>query len=129
MSISLTQQEWGLVIVSLSVTCYLLGKFRTISSIGLFTGIIWIGLNGWIISHLAALFGLIAAKAGPFVAGLLGVSVAGVFAAAVAVIAFKVGHDWMPRNSAKKSTFVLSGVLAIIVLAFITPVAALVQGV
>lgn len=129
MSVTLNQQEWGLVIVALSVTCYLLGKFKTLSSIGLFIGIIWIGLNGWIISHLAMLFGLIAAKAGPFVAGLLGVSVAGVFAAAVAVIAFKVLHDWAPKNPAKKSTFMLSGVLAIIVLAFITPVAALVQGV
>jgi MFS family permease len=129
MSIHLSQQEWGLVLVALAFAAYFTGKFKTLASVGLFIGILWIGLNGWIISHLAALFGLIAAKAGPVVAGIIGVSVAGVFAAAVAVLFYFVLHDWAPKNPAKRRTFWLSGVAAIITLVFLTPVVSLVQGV
>jgi hypothetical protein len=129
MSINLTQQEWGLVLVALSFAAYFTGKFKTLGSIGLFLGICWIGLNGWIITHLAGLFALASAKLGPFIAGVIGVSVAGVLAAAVAVLFYFVLHDWMPKNAAKRRTFWLSGVAAIVVVVFLTPVAALVQGV
>jgi hypothetical protein len=115
----------GPVLIALSVTCYLLGKFRTLSAVAVFAGILLTGLNGWIISHLAALFGWVASWAGPWIATATGWTTAGVGAALFAVIAFLVLHDWAPRNSAKKRTYWLSIALAIIIVAGAAPIAAL----
>lgn len=129
MSIHLSQPEWGAILVGLSIACYLLGRLPTVSSIMVFLGIVLIGLNGWLITHLAALLGIVARVVGPFVAGLLGVGAGAVAAAAVAVIYFVMLHDWHPKHSAKKRTYHLSWVAAIIAVAFLVPVATLIHGI
>jgi uncharacterized BrkB/YihY/UPF0761 family membrane protein len=119
--------EIGAILAALSITAYFLGVFRTLSSIGIFLAILMIGINGWLISHLAAVFGFIAARLGPFVAAATGVSIAFVGAALVCVIGFILIHGWLPKNAAKKKHFWLAAVFAVIVVAGATPFAALNQ--
>ena len=127
--IHLSQAEWGAVFIGISLAGYFLGRLPTISAILVFLGICFIGLNGWIITHLAMLLGLAARVLGPFLAGAIGVGAGGVAAAIIAVIAFIVLHDWMPKHSAQKRTYHLSWVLAVIVVAFLVPVATLIHGI
>ena len=87
----------GAIIAALSITFYLLGDFPTIRAIGIFVAILMIGINGWIISHVAALLGYVALR------------------------------GWLPRNKASKTTFWLSALLAVIIVAGATPFAALNQ--
>lgn len=129
MPIHLSQAEWGAVLIGLSLAGYFLGRLPTISAIMVFLGIVFIGLNGWIITHLAMALGLISRLLGPFIASALGVGIGGVAAAVIAVIAFITLHDWMPKHSAKKRTYHLSWILAVIVVAFLIPVATLIHGI
>jgi hypothetical protein len=121
----MTRQDWGAVIIALSFTSYFLGWLRTASAVGVFAGIIMVGINGWLISKVAVLLGWIEGLAGPYVTKLAGVSLAGFGAAVVCVVGWIVLHDWMPRNAAKKRTFWLSALLAIFIVTAATPFAAL----
>ena len=121
----MTQAEIGLIIVAVSITFYLLGKLKTWSSIGLFIGILMIGINGWIISHVAAALAFVSNLTTPFIAGALGVTAGAIGAAAVVVVLVVMIHDWLPRNAAKKRTFWLSGIAAILIASAATPFAAL----
>lgn len=117
----------GAIIAALSITFYLLGDFPTIRAIGIFVAILMIGINGWIISHVAALLAWIQGWAGPFVASITGISIAGIGAALVVVVGYVALRGWLPRNKASKTTFWLSALLAVIIVAGATPFAALNQ--
>jgi hypothetical protein len=121
----MNQAEIGAIVIALSLTSYFLGKFRTLSAVGIFAGIILTGLNGWLIGKTAAVLGWIESWAGPFVATVTGIGIAAIGAVIVCVVGFIVIHDWMPRNAAKKRTFWLSALLAIFIVAGATPFAAL----
>ncbi|HYK70407.1 MAG TPA: hypothetical protein VEV45_20855 [Streptosporangiaceae bacterium] len=117
----------GPVLIGLSIAAYFTGKFATLRSIAVFTGILLIGLTGWLITHLALLFAWVSSWAGPWLATLTGWSTAAIAATLFAVLAYFVIHDWMPRNQAKKRTYFLSIALAVIIVAGAAPIAALNQ--
>jgi hypothetical protein len=121
----MNQAEIGAIIGALSITFYLLGKFRTLTSIGIFISILLIGINGWIISHVAKLFAWVAGLVGPSLVTFTGVTIGGIAAALVCVVLAIMIHDWMPKNAAKKRTFWLSAAAAVLIASAATPFAAL----
>jgi hypothetical protein len=121
----MSQQEIGAVLIALSFTAYLLGKFGTLRSIGVFCGILLVGINGWLISHVSALFAWISGLLGPVVANVFGIAIGTVAAAVVCVLIFLMVHDWLPRNAAKKRTFWVSALVAVLIASAATPFAAL----
>jgi len=123
----MTPQEIGAVLIALSLCAYFTGKFRTISAVAVFAGIILTGLTGWIVTHTAMLLGWVSSWAGPWIASATGWTAATVGAVFFAVVAYFVIHDWAPRNSAKKRTYWLSALLALIIVAGAAPIVALNQ--
>jgi hypothetical protein len=117
----------GAILIGVSIAMYLTGKFRTLSAVMVFAGILLTGFNGWIVTHVAGLLTWVNSWAGAWLASVTGWSLATVGAVIVCMIIYKVLHDWSPRNSAKKSTYVLSALLAILIVAGATPFAALNQ--
>jgi hypothetical protein len=121
----MTTAEIGFILAALSVTAYALGKFRTASSVGIFVGILLIGLSGWVITHVAGILAAVTRAVGPVIGGFFGVSAAVLLAAASCVLIFIVLHGWLQKGKAKKHTFWLSALLAILIVAGATPFAAL----
>lgn len=122
---TISQPELGLIIIALSLTSYFLGVFRTLASAGIFTGILLVGLSGRVITLVAKLEGVGLALAGHVGATVFGVTAGTVVAVITVVTTFILLHDMAPRNSTKKRTFWLAAMLAVAIVASITPFAAL----
>ena len=108
----MSQTVLGALLVALSFTSYFLGKFRTLSAVGVFIGIILVGLSGTIGAIIGRLLTSVQSFAGTGTAFVFGVA-APVIVSAVLVYVFI--HDLMPRNSAKKRTFWIAAVLALLI--------------
>ena len=108
----MSQTELGALLVALSVTAYFLGKLPTLRSVGVFVGIILVGLGGTLGGIITHLTGTLHSLVGTGTTWAFGVTSFAIFSG---VLAFIVFHDWLPRNSAKKRTFVLSALLAILI--------------
>jgi riboflavin transporter FmnP len=123
----LTTPELGLVVVAVSTTLFLLGKARTLTSVGLFVGILMIGINGHVIAWSARALVGVENLIGVTAAKWLGIGAGAVAAALFAVVLTVIIHDWLPRNAAKRRTFYLAGVAGILIAASATPFAAVNQ--
>lgn len=121
----ITQTGIGLILIALSTAAYFKNGFPKLRSIGIFTGILLLGLSGWLLHLLARIMvfgGLLTSKLGALLFGVGGVAV---LAAIVAVMVYHVAHGWHPRGSAKKSHFWVAAALAIMIVSTATPFAAL----
>jgi hypothetical protein len=118
----MTPIEWGAVLVAASITFYFLGIFSTIRSIGIFIGIMLLGINGHIIGLAARVLEFAQNFLGTIVTWAFGAAVPGLLAIVLAIILI---NDWHPKNKAGKRTFWLAAGLAILIVAGATNIAAL----
>lgn len=121
----MNQTGTGLILIALSIAAYVLGRFATLRSIGIFAGILMLGFSGAVLHFTARLIAYGGALLGVLGEWAFGVGGGVVVAAIVAVMGFIVLHDWSPKNAAKKRTFFVSAILAVMVVAAGTPFAVL----
>jgi hypothetical protein len=117
--------EAGAIFIALSVTAYLLGKFATLRSVGIFLGVILVGINGHVVAFTARVLEILGRFTSVVLVWGLGVTAGIAGIVIVAVLGFIMIHDWMPRNAAKKRTFWISLAMGLIIAAGATGVAAL----
>jgi len=116
---ALGQAGTGFVLVALSAAMYWRNRFATIRAVLVFLGILLMG--GGVATIAARFIGFLMGLLGATVGHWLGVGTEAVVGAIVVILAFVVFHDWAPKNSAKKSTYWMSAVLAVIIVAGLTP--------
>lgn len=117
-----TPVEWGAILVAASLTFYFLGIFATIRSVGVFIGIMLLGINGHILAIAGHILGFVQNFLGTVVAWAFG---AGVPSLLIIVIGIILVNDWHPRNRAGKRTFWLATAAAILIVTGATGIAAL----
>lgn len=118
----MTPIEWGAILVAASVTFYFLGIFSTLRSIGVFLGILLLGINGHIIALAGHVLLFTQNFLGSVVAWAFGAAIPGILAIVLAIILI---NDWHPKNRAGKRTFWLAAAMAILIVTGGTGFAAL----
>lgn len=117
-----TPIEWGAILVAASITLYFLGIFATIRSIGIFLGILLLGVNGHVIALAGHVLGFVQNFLGTVMTWVFG---AGVPFLLVIVLGIVLIFDWHPKNRAGKRTFWIAAVVAILIVTGATGIAAL----
>lgn len=117
-----TPVEWGAILVAASITLYAIGIFATIRSVGIFLGILLLGINGHVIGFLGHILGFVQHFLGTIVTWALGATVPGLL---IIVIGIILVFDWHPKNRAGKRTFWLAAVAALLIVTSATGFATL----
>jgi uncharacterized BrkB/YihY/UPF0761 family membrane protein len=122
---TLDTAEWGAILIAVSVTAYLLGKLPTLRSIGIFLGVVLVGVNGHVIAFASRVAEILGRLTSVVLVWGLGITAGIAGVVIIAVLGFIMIHDWLPRNAAKKRTFWISLAMGLVVAAGATGVAAL----
>jgi hypothetical protein len=118
------QAGWGLILVALSGAMYWRNRFATVRAVLVALGILMIGFSNTVVHIVGHVMDLLTAVAGVTLGKWLGVGAGAVVGAGFIVLVFLMFHDWLPKNSAKKSTYWISIAVALIVVSAATPFAA-----
>lgn len=119
----MTPAEWGLVIAAVAVTLHFLKWMPTVASLGIFLGIILVGINGKLVLFASRLLEFVGRFVGSVGAYLFGVSATVIGVVIVVVLGVILIRHWSTK--AKRSTFWLAGIMAVIIAAGATGIAAL----
>jgi|SRR5215471_3089382 len=123
----ITQLDWGLIAVALAFAAHFKGRFKNAAPAAVFLGILAIGTSGRIVGLVARFLAWVITLVGRLGAQILGYSAATIILVIVAVAIFLFLHDMHPKHSAGRATFWLAVVLAVVISAGLTPIAALNQ--
>lgn len=121
----MSQATWGFLMIVLSAFLQWRNRLPTIRVVMVIVGIFLVGFTGWLIHKTAALMLLLTGLLGNTVGIALGVAGSTIFAGIIIFMGAHVLHDLLPKNRPGKSTYYVAILLAILIVAGVTPFAAL----
>jgi hypothetical protein len=121
----MSQATLGFLIIVLSAFLQWRNRLPTIRVLMVIIGIFMVGFTGWLIHKVAALMLLLTGLLGSTVGTWLGLAGSTIFAGIVVWMCAHVLHDLLPKNRPGKSTYYVAALLAIMIVAGVTPFAAL----
>lgn len=121
----MSQATIGFLMIVLSAFFQWKNRLPTIRIVMVILGIFLVGFTGWLIHKAAALMLLLTGLLGNTVGTVIGVAGSTIFAGIVIWMVAHVGHDLLPKNRPGKATYYVAAALAILIVAGVTPFAAL----
>jgi magnesium-transporting ATPase (P-type) len=121
----MTQAAFGFLMIVLSAFFQWKNRLPTIRVVMVIIGIFLVGFTGWLIHKIATLMLLLTGLLGSTLGTLTGIAGSTIFAGVIVFMCAHVLHDLLPKNRPGKSTYYVAALLAILIVAGVTPFAAL----